>query len=649
MNEKKYLIIVSNNSPLTFVNESNNDNNIKDSYILESVFTQFDHINENGRIYTYAEFEPHLKKLQKMVESKKLVGSTDHPLDTEIKLKDASHIIEKLEYDPVRNCIVGKIRLLSNTEGENVKAMLRDGVQLSISSRAIGSVKPDKKVSLDRVITYDIVADGGFGDFAKMKRVNESLGIMNETIDETINIYDISEDVNKDYANSQDALTINTLMQNVNNIISEFSSNTADKMEHLNNMVESYSMRLQHMEEEVKNIRKDNKLSKYENINNTNIDMTQKNNLAESLKGYIVEEMIPTINKLEKIPNYLDDEVRPQVLELKAELKNTQSHLDGEVYNVITHLEEIPNYLDNELHPNIMELKEETRITREYLEGEVFEAVNKIEDMQEQMSKYLDEEVHKNMSVLESYIDTQIVPAISKLERLQESMAKYLDEEVQPTFEKFIDYNEEFVEDLNTRLNNISEGVKSDNILNPPDVKCTQLNSQTNIQNLSNKVDSILESAKRTKEDITIQNNAKLYLNLLTESKKNEYLMLDKNKQAAINKKMLDYKPITGEAADTLFESVVRPQNVKQAEYNELLSSMPSYLKEAWMSLPNDKKKHILESAKFYNLTSSLQKEQFWMNQKSLQNNKAGFTLNEDVQPPKKELDDYKKMVLRNL
>ena len=59
--------------------------------------------------------------------------------------------------------------------------MIDDGVKISISSRALGSVRENKTVAIDRLITYDLVAEPGFAN-AGLTRVNESLGILNENL-----------------------------------------------------------------------------------------------------------------------------------------------------------------------------------------------------------------------------------------------------------------------------------------------------------------------------------------------------------------------------------------------------------------------------------------------------------------------------------
>lgn len=162
-----YLIRESSNSPL--VKDS------KHSNILEGVFTVFNVQNRNGRIYTFEEFEPHYNEILEKVKQGCCLGTLDHPEDMEVKLSTASHVIEKLEYDSKKQQINGRIRLLTTEMGKTAQALVNDGINLSISSRAIGDVDMNNVVHIERLICWDIVSDPGFAQ-AKLNVVNESFG-----------------------------------------------------------------------------------------------------------------------------------------------------------------------------------------------------------------------------------------------------------------------------------------------------------------------------------------------------------------------------------------------------------------------------------------------------------------------------------------
>jgi len=159
-----------------------------DRYVFEGVFTKFDVINENKRKYRAKNVMPLVEALQAKVKGNNLLGELDHPERFDVHVKEASHVIEKLEYDPNTNSIRGRIRLLSTAPGEHAKRLVDDGIPLFISSRAAGVVKENSEVELKQIFTYDIVATPGFKE-AKLSKMNESLGMSN---DSELEIYDIS-------------------------------------------------------------------------------------------------------------------------------------------------------------------------------------------------------------------------------------------------------------------------------------------------------------------------------------------------------------------------------------------------------------------------------------------------------------------------
>ena len=172
-----YLILERSNAPLKSLKENN-------EYILEGIFTSFDVLNENQRIYQWKEFEPHFKVLHEKIKNGKTVyGNADHPASpmSEPRLLDAAIILKNLEYDKINNCVNGRVKVLDTNAGKQIKAIMDGGGQVSISSRALGSVRENKTVAIERLITYDLVAEPGFAN-ANLTRVNESFGILNENI-----------------------------------------------------------------------------------------------------------------------------------------------------------------------------------------------------------------------------------------------------------------------------------------------------------------------------------------------------------------------------------------------------------------------------------------------------------------------------------
>ena len=98
---------------------------------------------------------------------------------------------------------------LENTPtGKIAKALIDGGVQLSISSRAAGTVNESGRVTLQRIFTYDLVGEPGFTEAILKQTVSESLKSEFQMITESYshlkevsfisakNLVDVSESLN---------------------------------------------------------------------------------------------------------------------------------------------------------------------------------------------------------------------------------------------------------------------------------------------------------------------------------------------------------------------------------------------------------------------------------------------------------------------
>ena len=319
----------------------------KDNYILTGIFAVLDKTNANNRIYTKEEYLKHLPYLQEMISRNKLVGELDHPETFDTKLKNASHIIEKIWYDENTNTIRGKIRLLDTIpNGINARKLVDAGFPLSISSRAAGTVQENKKVKIERIFTYDLVADGGFGNDAELQRVNESLDFdINDyirypdlpnlnselnIIDERINIFDVSDiyDENifkKNNNNMNDYVTNNDMVKYSDYLISKLS----DLQESINNVNNKFNRTYN-----TSKISNDDNIIEYLNYIAENINRLEKT--IDNTRDFINNELVEKLNKL---GSFIDDE-------LVNEVNRTQDFVDNEL---VEKLNKLGNYIDDEL------------------------------------------------------------------------------------------------------------------------------------------------------------------------------------------------------------------------------------------------------------------------------------------------------------
>jgi len=128
---------------------------------LTGVMQKCDTVNGNGRIYPRSILEKEIKNYKKIVDERRALGELDHPDDSVINLKNASHIVIDIWMDG--DSVMGKIQVLGTPAGQVLKALVDAGVKLGISSRGLGSTKEkDGKTMVEddfQLICFDFVSE----------------------------------------------------------------------------------------------------------------------------------------------------------------------------------------------------------------------------------------------------------------------------------------------------------------------------------------------------------------------------------------------------------------------------------------------------------------------------------------------------------
>ena len=106
--------------------------------MLSGKLQEADVQNGNGRVYPRKILEREVKTYQKLVQEKRALGELDHPEDSVINLKNASHMITEMWWDGPN--VMGKVKILNTPSGKILQELVNDGVKLGISSRGLGSV-----------------------------------------------------------------------------------------------------------------------------------------------------------------------------------------------------------------------------------------------------------------------------------------------------------------------------------------------------------------------------------------------------------------------------------------------------------------------------------------------------------------------------
>lgn len=112
----------------------------KDLYIT-GPFLQAEVVNRNGRKYPSHVMEREVARYMKEAVSKgRAVGELGHPNGPQINLDRISHKIVDLRKEG--NNYIGKAKILNTPAGQIARGLIEDGVQLGVSSRGMGSLKP---------------------------------------------------------------------------------------------------------------------------------------------------------------------------------------------------------------------------------------------------------------------------------------------------------------------------------------------------------------------------------------------------------------------------------------------------------------------------------------------------------------------------
>ena len=131
------------------------------SVFLSGVMQRTDEQNGNGRIYPHKVLSREVKNYMKVVKENRACGELDHPEDSVVNLKNASHMVTDLWWEG--QDLKGKIKVLSTPSGKILESLINDGVKLGISSRALGSVHESagKTIVEDdlQLICFDIVSE----------------------------------------------------------------------------------------------------------------------------------------------------------------------------------------------------------------------------------------------------------------------------------------------------------------------------------------------------------------------------------------------------------------------------------------------------------------------------------------------------------
>ena len=621
MKEKRVLVVERSGSDISYSNETvtNNLGKQEESIVLTGIFTTFNQKNRNGRIYESADFLPHIEALKESIKNHTLLGELDHPHGFEISLTNASHVIESLDYDPQRNVVVGKIRLLNTAKGKDAQALVRDGIPLHISSRAAGTVDESGHVKLQQLFTYDLVADPGFAN-AVLSRVNEGVD-SNSISDESRRIL---TEMKEKYEKLNEGL--NLIQSSDDCEIYETNTELLPEPGQEGFKTDRFGAAQQ------------NQNANKRAINGT-IDDTNNNNNMDNGKYISFEDFQKYTENLSEIIADLQSAIANYKTELdsvkkeKEGIKPTETFEDGKTDNsaIAALVADEINAKVSEVQEKYNNLKKYTMYLAEQLDKSISHQDYIVENANDILKKQ-DEIIKHNNYIVDNLNDT-----IGYQNYIAEMLDKSIDYSNMLAEEqnKNIAHSDYLVEKMNQMIRHQDYIAEScNNIIeegNKLNEKFEQLKSHNNyiVENMNNIVahnDYIVESINSKEENaLNEENKVVRENNKPTENQKPEQ-KTDENKEEKFNSKK--YQSEINEKLGNLISTVkTHYEETKKKEVEQIAESkkaiensnefmlvnyIPERLKEKWANLSDERKQEILAESKMLVIKDANTATYFW-------------------------------------
>jgi hypothetical protein len=129
--------------------------------MLSGKLQEADVQNGNGRVYPYKVLMREINTYKKLVKENRALGELDHPDDSVINLRNASHMVTDVWMEDKN--VMGKVKVLDTPSGNILKGLVNSGAQLGISSRGMGSVSENMGQTIVeddfQLICFDFVSE----------------------------------------------------------------------------------------------------------------------------------------------------------------------------------------------------------------------------------------------------------------------------------------------------------------------------------------------------------------------------------------------------------------------------------------------------------------------------------------------------------
>jgi hypothetical protein len=119
--------------------------------------------NQNGNYYPMDVVKEAISKYKIKINNGTAYGELNHPHKPEINLERISHKITDMYFED--DIVMGKAKLLNTDVGKTAQVLVKEGVNLGVSLRALGSFNDKREMQNDfTLLAVDIVADPSFSN-----------------------------------------------------------------------------------------------------------------------------------------------------------------------------------------------------------------------------------------------------------------------------------------------------------------------------------------------------------------------------------------------------------------------------------------------------------------------------------------------------
>jgi hypothetical protein len=128
-------------------------------YYITGPYMMAEKQNQNGRVYQLDEMVREADRYASdMIKTRRAIGEMNHPQSTEVNPVNACHLVTELKQNG--NYFMGKSLVLDTPMGQLLKSLVKDKIQMGISTRGLGNLAESsdgKKVSNFHLICLDVV------------------------------------------------------------------------------------------------------------------------------------------------------------------------------------------------------------------------------------------------------------------------------------------------------------------------------------------------------------------------------------------------------------------------------------------------------------------------------------------------------------